>query len=126
MQTRKPGGVAARQLPCPPLHETRGSASHARAKVCQKGAACAFGVEGVHPPSEIASDPIVRDCTHSTPEQSLPEAMAVLVSHAPDQLAAGSNVVCVVAALFSAHVAAFAVMVVGRLQEPVGDVHEHI
>jgi hypothetical protein len=69
---------------------------------------------------------MVSDCTHFTPEQSFPEGMDSLASHIPSQAVVGSNGVCGVDALFNAQVAAFAVIVEGKLHEPVGDVQEHV
>jgi hypothetical protein len=80
----------------------------------------------MHPLSFIASGPMVSDWTHFTPEQSFPEGIEAFVSHVPSHPPAGSKVVCGVEAPLRAHVAAFAVMVVGSEQEPVGDVQVQV
>src|SRR5262249_37689933 len=117
---------AARQLPAPPSHPNLGTAWHARTKVCHVGALCIGGCEGVQAVSLTMSSPIVRDCTQSTPPQSLPEGIDSLASHAPVHPVDGSNGGWGVAPLWSAQVAAFAVSVAGSAHEPVGGVQVHV
>src|SRR6185436_11256090 len=112
MHTRNPdvGGGFGTQM-WPESQGTGGTCLQPRTKVFHVGVLCGGGCcSGAHPPSLIVSGPIVRDCTHLTPEQSLPDGTDSFVSQAPSHPADGSNGVCGVEPLFSAHVAAFAVI----------------
>jgi hypothetical protein len=99
---------------------------HPRANVFHVGVFCAGGCEAVHPVSLIVSGAMVSDWTHLTPEHSLPEGIESFVSHAPSQPMVGSNAVCVVEPVFSAHVAAFAAIVKGSVHVPLGALHVHV
>src|SRR5262249_278892 len=123
---RNPGGATARQIPAPPSHPNLGTAWHECTNVCHVGVLCTGACEGIQPPVSLtASGPIVPDWTQSTPPQSLPALTATLLSPDPAHPPAGSKGVCGVDPLLSAQVAAFAVIVAGSVQDPVGGVQVH-
>jgi hypothetical protein len=128
MHIKNPGGATGLQMVEPSGQATGGALRQERAKVFHFGGVCSGGCkgEGPQPPSFIESGPTVSDWTHLRPEHSLPDGMDAFESQVPAQPLAGSKVVCGVEEPFWAHVAAFAVMLAGREQDPVGGAHEHV
>src|SRR6185437_960850 len=120
MHTLNPGAAAGAHESRLLGHSKVGLIRHDMPTVFHVGGAGICALEGAHVPSSTVSAPIVTDWTQWTPEQSLPDGIASVVSHAPAQPLAGSKGVCGVDAPFCAQEAALAVIASGSAHEPCG------
>src|SRR5579863_1834196 len=123
MHTRKPGASGKQLRPEPSGHTAAVGVKHMPMPATAIGGVYVGVGEGVQPTSFSVTGAMVSDWTQSAPAQSLPEGMDSFVSQLPSQPLAGLNGVCGVEAPLCAQFAAFAVIVAGSEQVPVGALH---